>query len=68
MECISSDDLELYCLGRITAERELAPIEEHLLVCHSCIERAETTQREVDAIRYVLEVGEEMRSAGAGPR
>jgi hypothetical protein len=32
-------------------ESELAPLEEHLLACPSCVERAKKTQDYVDAIR-----------------
>lgn len=52
-EHISDDDLERYYLGMIT-EEELAPIEEHLLWCHSCQDRLEETQDYVDLIRQVL--------------
>ena len=34
---ISDDDLERLILGTITDEAELAPLEEHLLVCDECI-------------------------------
>jgi hypothetical protein len=36
---IGEDVLELYALDRIHDEERLAPIEEHLLVCHSCQDR-----------------------------
>ena len=55
MKHISEEDLELYCLDRIKDEERLAPIEEHLLICHSCIGRAEAMQRVVDTIRLSLE-------------
>ena len=58
MAHISEEALELYCLDRLPDEEHLARIEEHLLVCRSCIERAESTQYEVDAIRRDLLVGE----------
>jgi hypothetical protein len=36
---IGNNDLEAYALGRIYDEAELAPIEEHLLVCDVCQDR-----------------------------
>jgi hypothetical protein len=41
MEHISDGDLLLYCLGVIREESDLRPIEEHLLWCQSCLNRAE---------------------------
>jgi hypothetical protein len=34
-------DLERYRLGEVTDEAELGPLEEHLLWCGGCVERAE---------------------------
>ena len=48
---ISDDDLERYYLGMVTAESELAPLEEHIMACRWCASRAEATQDYVDAIR-----------------
>lgn len=48
---ISDHDLERYYLGMVTAEEELAPLEEHLLACSSCVARAEETQDYVDDVR-----------------
>jgi hypothetical protein len=42
---ISDEDLERYHLGMVTDESELAPLEEHLLACSSCAERAEEAIR-----------------------
>jgi hypothetical protein len=50
-EHISDYDLERYYLGMVTEENELAVLEEHLLWCTSCVERAEETQDYVDAMR-----------------
>ena len=50
-EHISGHDLERYYLGMVCDEEELAHLEEHLLWCTSCVERAEETQDYVDAIR-----------------
>ena len=55
---ISGDDLERYHLGMITDEAELAPLEEHLLACRACAERAEATARYVDAIRAAIIKGD----------
>jgi hypothetical protein len=50
-EHISDHDLERYYLGMVTQEEELAPLEEHLLWCQSCVDRAEETQDSVDVTR-----------------
>ena len=54
---ISDDDLECYHLGKILGEAELAPFEEHLLVCAACAERAEEAAQYVDAMRAALIAG-----------
>jgi hypothetical protein len=51
---ISDHDLERYYLGMVLEEVELAPLEEHLLCCSWCTERAEDIQDYVDAIRIAL--------------
>ena len=51
---ISDDDLERYYLGMITQEAELAPLEEHILGCPLCAERAEEAQDYVDIMRAAL--------------
>jgi hypothetical protein len=48
---IPDHDLERYYLGKVTAEEDLATLEEHILACTSCAERAEATQDYVDAVR-----------------
>ena len=48
---ISDHDLERFYLGMITAEDELARIEEHLLACPECVERARVVEEYVDAMR-----------------
>jgi hypothetical protein len=53
-EHISDHDLERYYLGMLTEEEELAPLEEHLLWCSSCLDRAEEAQDYVDAMRATL--------------
>jgi hypothetical protein len=54
MKHISEHDLERYYLGMIKDEAELAPLEEHLLWCSKCIERAEAVDSYVDHIRIAL--------------
>ena len=51
---ISDHDLERYYLGMVTADEELAPLEEHLLWCHPCIERAQEAENYVDLVRASL--------------
>ena len=51
---ISEQDLERYHLGMIPEGPELGALEEHLLWCHDCIDRAEEVQIYVDAIRAGL--------------
>ena len=52
---ISDHDLERYLLNMVTQEEELAPLEEHLLVCGQCIERAEKNEECIESIRAALE-------------
>jgi hypothetical protein len=54
---ITEEDLERFYLGMIKDEAELAPLEEHLLACQSCLERAEETQHRVDLIRAAISEG-----------
>ena len=42
---ISDDDLERYVMGAVKEEGELAALEEHLLVCGQCIERADEARQ-----------------------
>ena len=51
MDHISDHDLERFHLGMVTDEAELASLEEHLLWCHSCVERAEESAQYVDELR-----------------
>ena len=51
---ISDDDLERYAMGGVKDEWELAALEEHLLVCGWCIDRAEKTEGYVEAMRRAL--------------
>jgi hypothetical protein len=51
---ISDYDLERYAMGAVKDEAELAPLEEHLLVCGQCIDRAEKNEAYVKTIRAAL--------------
>ena len=51
MEHLSDTDLERYYLGMIPDGQELAALEEHLLICGECVDRAEEAQDHVDNIR-----------------
>ena len=44
-------DLERYHLGMIVDETELGPLEEHLLACSDCAERAKQPADYIDVIR-----------------
>jgi hypothetical protein len=57
MEHITDNDLERYHLGMVRDEAELAPLEEHLLACPRCVERAEESADYVDVIRAGIIVG-----------
>ena len=48
---ISDHDLERYYPGMVKEAVELAVLEEHLLACPACVERAESTLDYVDALR-----------------
>lgn len=48
--CLSEEALELYALGRLP-EEEVAPLEEHLLVCAACQDRLAETDAYVRAMR-----------------
>ena len=41
-------------MGAVEDEGELAALEEHLLMCDECIDRAERTDRYVEAMRAAL--------------
>ena len=57
MNHISDHDPERFHLGMVKDEAELAAIEEHLLACPKCVERAEESADYVDAIRAGIIVG-----------
>jgi hypothetical protein len=48
---IDDHDLERYHLGMVKDEIELAALEEHLLWCGACVDRAEASAGYVDAVR-----------------
>ncbi len=50
-------DLERYHLGLVKTEEELSLLEEHLLGCPSCAERAEASAEYVDLVRAALITG-----------
>jgi hypothetical protein len=50
-EHISDHELERYHLGMVKGEVELGPLEEHLLICSWCVERAMRVAAYVDTIR-----------------
>jgi hypothetical protein len=54
-EHFDDHDLERYYLGMVTEDGELSRLEEHILCCAWCTERAEHVQRYVDAIRAVMQ-------------
>jgi hypothetical protein len=55
---IPEHDLELFYLGMISDEIELARLEEHLLVCPECMDRAEASDQCVDLIRQEIVQGD----------
>jgi hypothetical protein len=48
---IDDHNLERYHLGMVKDEAELAALEEHLLCCSACVDRAEAAAHYVDAVR-----------------
>jgi hypothetical protein len=54
MKHLDDHDLERYYLGMVTEEAELAEIEEHILGCAECAQRAEEVQDYVDCMRGAL--------------
>ena len=57
MEHISDHDLERYHLGMVADEAELGPLEEHLLACLKCVERAKQAAVFVDTLRAAIIAG-----------
>ena len=50
----SDTDLEGYRLGMILEGPELNGLEEHLLICGECVDRAQASDAYVDRIRAAL--------------
>jgi hypothetical protein len=46
--------LERYYFGMVIDETELAPLEEHLIACLECVERAKESDAFVDSMRRAL--------------
>ena len=59
----SEDTLEQYLFGSLP-EWEVEIVEEHLLVCHSCIDTAEQLVAFVNSIRSTLRHPDKARAAG----
>ena len=57
MEHIFDHDLERYHLGMVKDEAELAAVEEHLLWCPICVDSADESADDVDALRAGIVVG-----------
>jgi hypothetical protein len=53
----SDTDLERYCLGMIQEGPELDALEEHLLICGECVDRALASDNYIDRIRAALVKG-----------
>jgi hypothetical protein len=51
---ISDHDLERYAMGAVKDAGELAALEEHLLACGWCIDRAENTEGYIGTMRAAL--------------
>ncbi len=59
MEHITDDDIERYYLGMIPRDSvEAVALEDHLLVCAECVERAEESEAYMDAIRAGIIAGD----------
>jgi hypothetical protein len=50
-EHISTDEMELYHLGKIAEGPDLERIEEHLLWCQECLDRVEAVEHFIDMVR-----------------
>jgi hypothetical protein len=56
-ECAGNQEKLASPGGTVSDERELAALEEHLLVCADCIERADETRQFVGTMKTVLAKG-----------
>ena len=57
MNHVSDHDLECYHQGIVVDDAQLAHLEEHLLVCPECLERAENSAAYVDTLRAAIIAG-----------
>ena len=57
--------LERYLFGSLP-EQEVGQVEEHLLVCHSCIETAEQLWTFVQSLRNSLGTEQRLKARAAG--
>jgi chorismate mutase len=55
---IDDHDLERYHLGMVRDEAELLTLEEHLICCNACVDRAEAAAQYVDTIRVAIIKGD----------
>jgi len=51
---LSDHSLELYCLDMVEQEQELIRVEEHLLSCPECVDRAQRANEYVSIMRECL--------------
>ena len=64
---ISDDNLERFFLNGIRSCQEIAEIEEHLLWCDSCIDRAKATECYVKTILRALGRFRDSEAGNPGP-
>ncbi|MGJ5813669.1 hypothetical protein [Paludibaculum fermentans] len=64
MSHIAEDSFEQYSMGTLE-DSQLAPLEEHLLVCHECQDRLKTTDEFVATMRAALHLGDPDQAAMA---
>ena len=50
---VDEETLDRYCFGQVSAEEELADLEEHLLVCSSCQDSLENVMDFLHALRML---------------
>jgi hypothetical protein len=63
---LSDEALELYSLGKIADEGYLAQVEEHLLACRACLERAQAEADYTEAMRKALSTAD-LSEVGRNP-
>jgi len=61
----SEEIIERYLFGSLS-EQDIEHVEEHLLVCHSCIETAEQLLSFVESLRSSLQSGGKPKTRAAG--